>query len=309
MEITFSLRPVPPFRLDLTAWVLRRRPNYEVDRWDGTTYRRLLVLNGKAIKTAVRQTASPHSPRLQITLGSSHLSSDDQAAARKMLERMFGLRNTLDAFYQLAAQDSKLGPLVQRFLGLKPPRYPTVFEALVNGIACQQITLTLGLAILNRLAEAYGPAASEGGNIVHAFPRPKDLASLEPEDLRRLGFSYQKGRALIELARAVTEGSLDLEGLASLDNEAAANRLREQRGVGRWTAEYVLLRGLGRLDVFPGDDVGARNNLRRWLKTRKTLDYAGIHRVMSKWSPYAGLVYFHLLLSRLAEAGHVAAEE
>ena len=71
-----------------------------------------------------------------------------------------------------------------------------------------------------------------------------------------------------ELARSVAEGHLDLEGLATLPDGEAIDRLCGLRGVGRWTAEYVLLRGLGRTHVFPGDDVGARNNLQRWLGDR-----------------------------------------
>jgi DNA-3-methyladenine glycosylase II len=78
------------------------------------------------------------------------------------------------------------------------------------------------------------------------------------------------------------------------------------RGVGRWTAEYALLRGLGRLHVFPGDDVGARNNLARWLDCRASLDYEGVRAAVRHWQPYAGLVYFHLLLASLAERGTLA---
>jgi hypothetical protein len=75
--------------------------------------------------------------------------------------------------------------------------------------------------------------------------------------------------------------------------------------VGRWTAEYVLLRGLGRLHVFPGDDVGARNNLRRWLSMGESLDYVGVSHVLTRWKAYSGLIYFHLLLGRLAEGGYL----
>jgi DNA-3-methyladenine glycosylase II len=93
--------------------------------------------------------------------------------------------------------------------------------------------------------------------------------------------------------------------MESLPDAEAVERLRELRGVGRWTAEYVLLRGLGRTHIFPGDDVGARNNLRRWLHLSKSLDYQGVRRIMSRWNGCAGLVYFHLLLDRLEEAGHL----
>jgi DNA-3-methyladenine glycosylase II len=133
-----------------------------------------------------------------------------------------------------------------------------------------------------------------------------DLAGMSPAALRQFGFSRQKGRAMIELGQAVAEGHLDLEELADLPDDEAVNRLRELRGVGRWTAEYVLLRGVGRTHVFPGDDVGARNNLQRWLRLAEPLDYEGVRRVLSRWDGYAGLVYFHLLLDRLAKAGHLA---
>ena len=110
---------------------------------------------------------------------------------------------------------------------------------------------------------------------------------------------------MIELAQSIAAGHLDLEQLAVLPDDETVNRLCELRGVGRWTAEYVLLRGLGRTHVFPGDDVGARNNLRRWLRLAQPLDYEGVRRVLSRWDDYAGLVYFHLLLDGLAEAGQM----
>ncbi len=75
------------------------------------------------------------------------------------------------------------------------------------------------------------------------------------------------------------------------------------RGVGRWSAEYVMLRGLGRLHVFPGDDVGAQKNLARWLGRSAPLDYGGVRKAVAPWQPYAGLVYFHLLLDGLSNAG------
>ena len=79
-------------------------------------------------------------------------------------------------------------------------------------------------------------------------------------------------------------------------------RLTSLRGVGRWTAEYVLLRGLGRLHVFPGDDVGAHNKLRRLFGIDTQLDYEGVHQLVARWHPHAGVVYFHLLLDSLSRA-------
>jgi DNA-3-methyladenine glycosylase II len=288
---TFELKPTSPFRLDLTVWTLRRRPNNIVDRWDGATYRRVLSLPTGPVEVAVTQSASPEAARLHVVVAGQPASAAIRSAVTSALERLLGLRIDLTEFYQFAAHNRRLGPLAQRFRGMRPPRFDTLFEAVINAIACQQMTLTLGIRLLSDLAVAFGAAVSDRDETFHAFPRPVDLAGLSPADLRRFGFSRQKGRAMIELAQSIARRQLNLEELADLSDDEAVKRLCEIRGVGRWTAEYVLLRGLGRTHVFPGDDVGARNNLRRWLRLTKPLDYEGVRRVLSRWGDYAGLVY------------------
>ncbi len=299
---TFFLEPLAPFRLDLTVWTLRRRPHNLIDRWDGETYRRTLVLMEDPVEVAVTQVGSPDLPRIRVDVQGRALRSNRKQAITTALQQLLGYRIELAAFYRLAAHDAILGPLAQRFRGLKPPRFPSVFEGIVNAIACQQLTLTLGIHLLNRLTETYGLTATAGGG--HAFPRPEELANLTPPTLKRLGFSRQKGQAIMELAQLGDAGQAELEGLTGVPEVKALARLRELRGVGRWTAEYVLLRRFGRMDVFPGDDVGARNNLRRWLGRTKPLDYAGVGRALARWRPYKGLIYFHLLSDRLEQAGH-----
>ena len=163
----------------------------------------------------------------------------------------------------MAAADPLLDPLATRMRGLKPPRFPTTFEALVNAVACQQLSLC------SRHPAAQPPhrepwASGVGGPVrPRAFPGPEQLASVPPEVLGRHGFSLSKARTIVEIAQAVVDGDLDLEALEQLDDAAAIERLTSLRGIGRWSAEYVLLRGLGRLNIFPGDDVGAHNKLRR----------------------------------------------
>ncbi len=303
---TFWLKPVPPFRLDLTAWALRRRLANVIDRWDGETYRRVLSVDDTPVEVAVRQTGAPDAARLRVTITAPLLPTGAKLTVTAALERLLGLRIDLRPFYEMARSDRHLGPLADQFRGMKPPRFPTLFEALTNAVACQQMSLSLGILLLSRLAERFGLSADSPTGTAFAFPRPADLAEVEPSRFRELGFSLQKGRSLTALARSFQESGR-WEGLAKLESDTVVERLRELRGIGRWSAEYALLRGLGRLEVYPGDDVGARNNLTRWLKLRKPLDYAGVRRVTARWQPYAGLVYFHLLLDRLTSAGHLPA--
>jgi DNA-3-methyladenine glycosylase II len=296
---SFTLRPLPPYRLDLTVWVLRRLPINHMDRWDGQTYRSVLPLGSTPVEVRVVQTAPPESPTLEVTTHGGRTTSAGRRRIEAQLDKMLGTHLDLSGFYRVVKSDRRLTNLVQPFIGFRPPRLGSVFEAIVNGIACQQLSLLVGITLLNRLSAAYGLAVGPE----HAFPRPEDLAAAEPANLRELGFSGRKGETILTIARAVADGQLDLEALAELDDASALARLRGLRGIGRWTAQYVLLRGLGRLDVFPADDIGSQNKFRRWLKLDERPDYDAVYRILEHWRPYRGMLYFCLLLDHMARSG------
>jgi DNA-3-methyladenine glycosylase II len=305
-KLTFHLDPVPPFRLDLTAWLLRRRADNIIDRWDGKTYRRVLALENEAVEVAVVQVSPAEAALLEVEVTGARLPAGTRQAVTLAMDRALGIGVNLSGFYNLAKTDQQLDKLVQPFRGVKPPRYPSLFETLANAITCQQITLSLGIRILNKMAETYGlPLAGQEGSFF-AFPRPEDLALLPPEGLRPLGLSRAKSRSLVGLASAVVEHRFDLEALLGENDETAIRMLTGWPGIGRWTAEYFLLRGAGRLDSFPGDDVGGRNHLQRWLGLTDKLDYESVEETLAAWKPYAGLVYLHLILNGLAEEGRLA---
>lgn len=297
------IHAVPPFRLDLTVWALRRRSRNAIDRWDGVTYRRVIVVAGRSMELAVRQAGSHARPQLIVETVPAVRALSDERRVTSIVEDLLGPRIDLDGWYGIAGKDSRLSVIAARFRGMKPPRFPTVFEALVNGIACQQLSLIVGLELLNRLAALCASKRGTRRQVVHAFPTPRDVAQLLPSQCHAIGFSRQKVRALLDLARDIESGDSSVEGLALQDDVTARARLLAVRGVGRWTAEYVMLRGLGRLHVFPGDDVGAQKSLARWLGRPSRLGYTSVSRALEKWQPYAGMVYFHLLLDGLSKAG------
>jgi DNA-3-methyladenine glycosylase II len=302
-----TIEPPAPFRLDLTAWALRRRPHNAVDRWDESTYRRAVSVDDQGpVALSVTQDGIPEAPRLSARLGGRPIDERVEQLVLPALNRLLGLETDLSGFAAMAASDPLLRPVAARMRGLRPPRFPTVFEALVNGIACQQLSLDVGIHLLNRLAEDRGQLVPDDPNGLRTFPGPEELSSAEPEEVKRLGFSHAKARTIAEAARAVAAGDLDLEALERLEDAAAIELLTSLRGIGRWTAEYVLLRGLGRLHIFPGDDVGAHNKLRRLLDIDTDLDYDTVNRLVRRWHPYAGVVYFHLLLDSLSKSGIVA---
>ncbi len=297
------IRPNPPFRLDFTVWALRRRERNAVDRWDGITYRRIVVIGGRVTELAIQQSGSPSAPRIMVTVTPSLRTAMDRRQVRSLVDRLLGLHVDLSEWYRVSRRDRRLAELADRFRGLKPPRFPTVFEALVNAFACQQLSLEVGLELLNRLAVVSNVKFGTGASAHYAFPRPRDVAGRRSARVRAIGFSQQKVRALLALARGTASGAIDLDALALDSDSELQAKLLQLHGVGRWTAEYVSLRGLGRLNVFPGDDVGAQKSLARWLGRPAPLDYRGVATAVQRWQPYAGMLYFHLLLDGLNKSG------
>ncbi|HYL58106.1 MAG TPA: hypothetical protein VEU51_04500 [Candidatus Acidoferrales bacterium] len=296
-SVTFKLKPRPPFRLDLTVQALRRRPFNIVDRFDAGTWRRVILVGRAPVGVTVVQTRQGAHPEIEVTVDAPHPSGvKEQVAA--IVTRMLGLELDLSDFYRLARRDRTLAALADPLRGLKPVRYPTVFEGFANAVAGQLVSLSAGMHVLNRLTDALGTVRRFDGVTMHSFPSANLVARADPEMLRAAGLSRPKAAYLIGIARlAMNAKDPDFGSVAALDDAAAVAHLSQIHGVGRWTSEYVLLRGFGRIHIFPGDDVGGRNKLLELLDRRDRADYDAVHRIVARWHPYAGLVYLHLVVS------------
>ncbi|MDX5934792.1 DNA-3-methyladenine glycosylase 2 [Acidithiobacillus thiooxidans] len=300
----FTLSPPAPFRLDLTVWVLRRQAHNQIDDWDGEIYRRAWQYAGNRLEVRLWQTQAGRTSLLEGEIRGNCVDASSVAWVSRQLSWMLGLDQDLRPFYAMAASDLRLAALADRFQGFRPPRFSSLFEALSNAIACQQLSLHVGILLLNRMARLCSNAP-EATNSFVPFPNPATLLQQEAASLRSLGFSIQKAKFLQGIAESAAASQLARENWQDLSNSEAAQRLHQLRGIGRWSTEYVLLRGLGRLNVFPGDDVGARKALYQWLEEKSAPDYTQVAKRLQPWQPYAGVLYFLLLLNRLEKEGHI----
>jgi DNA-3-methyladenine glycosylase II len=304
MISSFILHAHPPFRLDYTVWALRRRQQNIIDQWDGQRYSRLFIINKQLIMVTIEQARDKENPELIVSIEPS-IDSVIKNKLSILIEKMFGLNYDLKQFYEIALRDIHLKDIVVKFMGIKPVRFASIFEGLVNSIACQQLSLNVGIILLNRFAEKFGNKYLFNGKLNYAFPCADDIKIYKIEDLKPLGFSANKSATIIQMASAFSTDRSSFENISNQTNNEAAKFLCSYKGIGRWSAEYILLRGLGRIDIFPGDDVGARNNLQKLLHIDEKLDYNKISQITKKWYPYAGLVYFHFLLNKLSENGFI----
>lgn len=283
-----SLPVLPPFRLDLTVEALRRLASNVVDviGSDGTFYRALRDDKGAAL-LAVRQRDGR-----TIEVRATGRNSERWLAT---VGRMLGTRVNLRAWYECAAQIAWLAPIANALRGLRPPRYPTLWEACAHAILFQQISIHAAAAIMRRAVETLGESLTVGSVRCVAFPPPSRWLEASDECLRTAGISANKIAHLRAAAQAVTDGTLAEEELEQLSTPDAAARLCAVRGIGSWSASVVLLRGLGRLDTFPLRDSGVARSL-TLLSGAVNIDQ---HELLERLGDMRGMLYYHLLLGRL----------
>jgi DNA-3-methyladenine glycosylase II len=286
------VKVAPPYSLSLTVQVLRRVPTNIVDQWARGTYSRALRMGAEEYVLRVRQLDA-------VTL--ELIADRSPEAAIPLVRRMLGLDVDLSDARRLVAADSRLAPVVQHFAGLRPPRFASLFDTLLMTIPFQQVSLEAGQSFVNRLVKRFGKARGS----VWLFPTPEAIANASIEDLRAAGLSAAKATALRHAASLIISGALSEATIERLPSAEALRLLDDLPGIGPWTAGVILLRGFGRLDVFPPGDVGARRTLSHVLGRTSPIVDADEADLLERLGPYRGLVYFlGLALSRgLTAAG------
>jgi DNA-3-methyladenine glycosylase II len=185
----------------------------------------------------------------------------------------------------IAARDPILGGLLARLRGARSPLMPAPFECLVWAILGQQITVAFAYKMKRALVERYGDSLPHAGRTYWLFPEATCLAEADPAELRELQFSRQKSEYLRSVAALVAEERIDWDALALMPSEEAVEALRSLRGVGRWTAEYVLMRGLGHADVIPAADVGLQTAIGRAYGLGRKATESEVRALAEQWVP------------------------
>lgn len=289
-----------PFSLDLLLRTVRRRPNEIVDLAIEGEYRRLLAHRGRRLLLRV---AEGEEGMLTLSLHGvdGPPDADDAAVAALAVRRVLSLDRSPQPFYDHVRDEPVLAPLTARLRGLRPLGSPTIFEMLMAAILGQQISLAAAGAIKSRLVRSLGASAEVEGRAYHAFPTPEALAGASREQLVALAFSRRKAEYVRDLATAVADGDLDLEALRGAPHAAILERLVALRGIGRWTAEYVLLRGYGYPDALPAGDAGLRRQIRRCYALPAPPDEATITAMAAPWAPYRSWATLYLWNADLLE--------
>jgi DNA-3-methyladenine glycosylase II len=262
----------------------------------GGEYRRLLDVRGKLVLASVHSVGSIEAPELAVELQGDGLTADDAVSSERQVAWLLGTSQDLGPFYTLAEEDPTMSAIVQRFYGLHLPHTASVFEALVLAILGQQIATNVARIIRTLLIETYGPRQAFDGEVYYAFPRPERLGSAPIEQLRGLKLSQRKAEYVQGIARAALSFSPSgFESLHQVSDDVAVQRVQELRGVGPWTAQWVLVRALGRPDALPLGDLALRRAVSRLYFNGDGVTDAAVGELARRWSPWRTFATVYLL--------------
>ena len=253
---TFHITPTAPYDFDLTVGSMTFfQARHAADLYEDGVLRRVLSLSDKPALVSVRSVGSVDAPCLMVEVSGEGMTTEDIEEAKRLVSHMLATDADIESFYAMALDDPHLTPLVRNMHGLRPTCAPTAYEALVLAILGQQISTHVARMLRNLIIETYGDRITIGGETLHSFPRPETLAEAGVEGLRAIKFSGRKSEYITGISQQIVSGELSLEAMRDLPDEEVVSGLLALRGVGAWTAHWMLIRAFGRPDGFPQGDL------------------------------------------------------
>jgi DNA-3-methyladenine glycosylase II len=245
-EAKLELELRGPFDPAASLEMFRRSGDDLLDRWDGASFVRTIVIEGRAVAFSTSFTVARGRCVLRVGVEDREYAEPVEAAARAAFVPAPG------EFSDLVRADPMVARLAARYRGLRPVLQLNLLVALIRCVSAQQVNLRWAAETRRRLAERLGDRHMVNGAIVYSFNADR-LANANPAEIRALQFTNRKAEYIVALAQATVEGRLSLERFQALSDEQVVAELVVLRGIGLWTAEWVLARTLGRPRVVAGD--------------------------------------------------------
>jgi DNA-3-methyladenine glycosylase II len=219
---------------------------------------------------------------------------------------LWGLDDDAEDLHAAMASDRDMAPLLERFGELRIVRAPDLYEALLVAVIGQQVSVRAAQSIRRQLMQSLGTRVTvdnaPGQEDHHLYPTEQQLIEAGELGLREQGLSRQKSTYLVEIAHRAATGELDREAFTTLSDEGALRRLCEIKGVGRWTAEIALMRGLGRNDVFAAGDLGLQVAVQELRGMRKRPSEKALRKIAERWKGWRSYAAFYLWMTLQSRA-------
>ncbi len=270
----FTLTWQPPYDWQWMFEFLGARAVAGIETVTPEWYERSFACDGHA--GLIRVTPRPESCTLEVALSDGLLPVADTCLAR--ITRLLDLQCDPQ---EIAAV---LGSLGAARPGLRLPGSMDAYEQGVRAILGQLVSVAMAAKLTAKVVALCGEPLVEAP-AYYLFPTPAALAAADPVALKGLGMPQKRGEALIHLAQSVLDGNFPLQ--APADIEAAMKALQTRPGIGRWTANYLALRGWQAKDVFLPDDYAIKQRF-------AGMTPAAIRRYATRWQPWRSYALLHI---------------
>jgi DNA-3-methyladenine glycosylase II len=263
--------------------------------------RQALKINGNLVLAKLTSQGTVEQPQLTVELTSnSPFTEADKQKAKELVKFIFNLDFDLCAFYREVENDAAMRSIAQQLYGLKNPTTPTVFESLVDSVVEQQISIKVAHTIEERIIKKFGETLTLDGDTYYAYPTPQTIASAAISDIQQVGLSMRKAQYIQNAAQLIAAGKLNLENMKNQnDAEQIIVELDAIHGIGVWTAELTMLRGMQRLDALPADDFGIRRVISTYYCGGKPIKTAEAREIAKGWGRWKGLAAFYLIIAEV----------
>jgi DNA-3-methyladenine glycosylase II len=251
------------------------------------------TIQGKKGPLLLSVAEDPNRPALIAEI-TGEIAPEEEEDLKKRVAHMFGVDVDLTPFYEEMKQDAVLWPVIEKRIGMHLVLDASLYECLIKTIIGQQLNVSFAATLIERFIQLAGETGEFAGEKWKVFPTAEQVARLSYEDLRRLQFNQRKAEYIIDLSRFIVEGRLDLEELTTIPDDEVMKKLMALRGIGRWTAECMLMFGLRRPDLLPAADIGLRNAIGRLYGLPVRPDENEVRRIGEKWAPFRSYVTFYL---------------
>ena len=292
MPADFTLVLPAAYRPDFVLSSLGRDAQNLTERVDGAAITRAIPLTGGAALLHIEIGPRAAACRIEAAFAPTPADTD---TARAIAERLLALLPSCDpaAFEATVDANPALAPLIGGRRGLRVPLTGDLWEAITWAIVGQQINLPFAYALRRRLTLLCGTPVRDGGDF-YTHPTPREVAALAYDDLAPHQFSRRKAEYLIDTARLIDNGTLTLDAFAVYAPADIEARLVAVRGIGPWSAHYVMMRGYGLPDCVPLGDTGLTLTLQRFFGLATRPGPAETLRLMEPFAPHRSLATYHL---------------
>jgi DNA-3-methyladenine glycosylase II len=250
-QATGKLAPTSPFDFDRSLNFLGVfMPTKHEQTTSLHTLIKAISIDGQTVVFQLASNGTIEKPRLEYTLFSDQPINEEMK--KGVVERMaffLSLRDDLQPFYRIGREDTEFAPIIEHLYGYHQVKFLTPFENACWAVLTQRNPMNIAQKTKQALIESYGSRLEVNGTVYQAFPEPIQIAVADEAELLKLIRNERRTQYLITTARAFSE--VDEEFLKTAPDEEVETWLRNIKGIGEWSATFIMIRGLGRMEHVP----------------------------------------------------------